>query len=554
MPASRIQRPAHLLGATEFSAERETFSAIWLVKTLKQTRWLYDDLERATTLDKNHGRRKEPGSWALAFLAFVASGSTTAVERWWAETSPELWRECGFARRPSYQTTYERFVELETVSDEFARVAAKLIQHCRKHEPLIGAHTHVDSTEAETPAALVHDCRPGDNCPWQQETGKARLARRPKRVSTAVVREERQKEAENAPAADDVLTLGDAEEVRVVDGRVRIRSGKHWYRTLDPDAGVRAYTGPRGARRFWHGYYNAKAIDHYTGAPLAVGVFSASHQEHHFYPELFGRLVTNVGQAPETIVADKGFSVESVFELNTTNGVASVIPWRKGFGRERRQDKVTHDRHGVPRCKHCGGDTRFVRFHVDRSGPRLWFRCVQGVTAACARAQSLYCKTDYRLLLPLWRTDPTYHELRQTHSQYERVHRHWRERYLVAGDNLATRPKRRGIGVQELRAQAALLVEWLRISYREGWLGSARRNRRATALYGFGERAARSLRKARERIGLSLPYGPAAAALGLGDALPPSKRPDAPAAPRRRSTSDPPAPPGDPPDYGDVPF
>lgn len=548
MPASRFQYPAHLPGATEFSADRETFSALWLVQTLKQTRWLYSDLERATTIDRNHGRRKDPGSWALAFLAFVGCGATTAVERWWAETTPEFWRACGFGKRPSYQTTYERFVELESVADEFARVAAKLIQRCRKHEPLIGAHSHVDSTEAETPAALLHDCKPGDGCPWHEEAGKPRLAKRPKRVSTEIVRAERQKEAEQEPQPSDVLTLGDAEEVRIAGGRQRIRSGKHWYRTLDPEAGVRAYTGPRGARRFWHGYYNVKAIDHYTGAPLAVGVFNASRQEYDIYPELFDRLVTNVGDAPETVVADKGFSVERVFELNTMNGVASVIPWRKGHGREQRQDHQTHDRHGVPRCKHCGGDTRFVRFLVDRSGPRLWFRCVQRVSAQCAKAQSLTCKTDYRLLLPLWRTDPIYHELRETHSQYERVHRHWRERYLVAGDNLATRPKRRGRGVQELRAQAALLIEWLRISFREGWLGSARRNRKTASSYGFGARAAESLRKARARIGLAGPYGPMAAALGIGEALPPSRRP------RKPPATAPPAPPGDPPDYGDVPF
>lgn len=542
MPTTRISPPEHLPGATEFSADRELLGPLWTIRTLKQTAWLYRDLEAATLLDKQWGRRKEPGSWALAYLAFVVSDCKAAVERWWADTNPALWRECGFARRPSYQTTYERFVELESVSDEFAKVAAKLIQHCRKHQPLIGAHQHVDSTEAETHAALTHDCQPGEGCQWGGAKS-TRTAKRLTRVSTDIVRADRQKEAEDAPT--ETPNIGDADEIKVMpDGRLRIRVGGHWYRTWDKDAGVRAYTGPRSRKRFWHGYYNVKSIDHFTGAPIAVGVYSASRNEHQCYPDLFERLTTNLGATPETIVADKGFSVESVFALNTNNGVASVMPWRKRKGHERRHDSDTHDRHGIPRCKHCGGESAFVSFRVETRGPRLWFRCRQGATPACAKTQTIQCKQDWRLLLPLWRTDPIYAELKATHQQYERVHRHWRERYLVAGENLDTRPKRRGIGVQELRAQAALLVEWLRISWREGWLGSARRNRKSSARHdSFGAKAVSSLKKARDRLGLTLPYGQAAAALGLGDALPPSGR---------GLVAQAVGPPGDPP--GDVPF
>jgi hypothetical protein len=524
----RISTPVHLPGATEFSAERELLSPLWVIQMMKQTAWVWKDLEDATALDKNWGRRRDEGSWTLAYLGFVVSGFTD-VEPWWASTSEELWRACGFVSRPAYQTTYERFVELEGVSEDFFAAATKLIQHARKHEPRIGNHIHVDGTEAETHAALVHDCCPGEGCLFGGAKHK-RTAERPKRESTERVRKERQDEAARPPdtAEEPELELGDADEVRQTpDGRMRVRVGEHWYRTLDSTAGIRAYTGPRGAKRFWHGFYNEKAIDHFTGAPVAVGVYSASRQEYHIYPELFERVVQALGQEPQSVVADKGFSVESVFAFNTAQGVASVMPWWKRRGNESRQDYDSHDRHGIPRCKHCGAPGKFVRFSKTPKA-RLWFHCVAGTTAACNKDQSLACSNDWRLLLPLWRTDPIYHDLEASHSTYERVHRHWRERYQVAGDGLANRPKRRGQAWQELRAQGALLVEWLRISWREGWLGSARRNTGQPTRYGEGKRRATRLGDFRARIGLTRPYGTAAEALGLGKREPPSKRAKAP--------------------------
>ncbi len=70
-----------------------------------------------------------------------------------------------------------------------------------------------------------------------------------------------------------------------VGGRTvkRVQVGGCWYRTLDADAGIRAYTSTRGARRFWHGYYNQKAICHFTGGVLYAGVYSASRQECHLF-------------------------------------------------------------------------------------------------------------------------------------------------------------------------------------------------------------------------------------------------------------------------------
>lgn len=93
----------------------------------------------------------------------------------------------------------------------------------------------------------------------------------------------------------------------------------------------------------------------------------------------------------------------------------------------------------------------------------------------------------------------------------------------------------RSIDFHRLRAHVATLVEGLRICAREGWLGSARRNHRDPVRRGErrGVAIARSLAGMRQRMGLTAPYGPQAAALGF-NAAPPSRR--------VRS-----APPGDPP-------
>jgi hypothetical protein len=119
-----------------------------------------------------------------------------------------------------------------------------------------------------------------------------------------------------------------------------------------------------------------------------------------------------------------------------------------GGGDFKRHDKDTHDRHGVPRCQHCGAPTGFVRFSPgdlskpdEHRKPRLWVRCMAGATDACTKTQTIACSSDYRMLVPLWRTDPLYHELKESHSTYEAQHDWWRDRYKVAADDLAVPPQ-----------------------------------------------------------------------------------------------------------------
>ena len=264
------------------------------------------------------------------------------------------------------------------------------------------------------------------------------------------------------------------DEMAADEKGLRLLVGGCWYRLSDGEARVRAYVKGSTVRRFWAGYYNAKAIDHYTGGVLASYVSAANVQEYHAYPTLYEQLVENLGQPPKAVVADRGYSVSSIFELHTRDGVASVMPWRTHWAEPKPKDHFpTYDRHGIPRCKHCEGEATFNGFQHDAGPskqPRLWFRCARPAGSECKRMQSIQCKENWRLLLPLWQTSPAYQVLRSSHKQYETIHHRWRERYAVAGDSRADRPKRRGLGVQQLRASAALVIEWLTICHRQGWL------------------------------------------------------------------------------------
>lgn len=500
MAEARYKTPKVLPGATAFSDDPEMVDPVWLLTTLKQTSWAFDELDAAArALEHRHGRKRLPGSWPLIYFAFVISGEVD-IKPWWSRTPDSLWQVAGFSAKPPYLRVYDRFTELEEIRDEFNNAAAKLIAHGRRHEPMIGHHVHVDSTEAETHAALVHD---DEKCGCDRSK-----VPHVSRADTSQVRHKRHTSVEELPddKNQDIFeqTYGDlsARSVREEQEKLSLKVGGHWFRSLDTTAGARWYGA---SRRFWFGFYCTKVIDHATGAPLAIHFSSASVNEAKSYPTVYEKLVANLGDRPGTVVADRGYSFSSIFEHNTTRGVATVAPWRRTGKNAPKHapDSSVVDRHGVPRCRYCKAPTTFVKF-VENSGqgankPRVYFRCTQGRTADCqTKLQSVYCSEEWRLLVPLWQDNPIYQELSSAHSQYERVHLHWRNRYRVAPDTLAFRPKRRGIKWQELRANAALVVEWLRILSREGWLGSARRNGRDSGRH--GERFAESMNERKRRV------------------------------------------------------
>jgi hypothetical protein len=522
-----------------FSQRDDLRGSLNTVRLLKSQRWVWDELREACgSLESNYARKREAGHWELAAVAFVASRHVD-IQPFWDETTDELWRECGFDAKPPYMRVWRRLRELETVCENFLQAASTVIQRCRQHDQRVMAHVHFDFTEDETHAALIHDCQPDEECEYRQTTtrsGRRRAvpgaALHPQRVTTGVARqdrEERNAEDPETSAERDQESLPERVEIVQRGSRTikRIRQNGCWYRTRDLNAGIRAYMGERGAKRFWHGYYAGKAVDHFTGGVIP-SVENASTQEYYLFPPLYDRVREMVGEAPETAIGDKGFSVGVCFEHATKNGTAPVFPWRPAGGDFKRHDQETHDRHGVMRCKQCGGPMEQVRFSAEGGKPRLWFRCMIGATPECAKDQTISCSTDWKALVPLSRLQPLYHELKESHGTYEGVHDYWRDRYKVSADELGVRPKVVSADWHRLRANVACLIDWLRIAAKNGWLGSTRAAQRHTGERRFkeaGESIASRLAGMRVRMGLAQPYGSKAAQLGLGQEMPPSRRP-----------------------------
>jgi hypothetical protein len=530
--------PAVPRRATNFDAHAATVNGKWIITTVQRYEDIWGDLRDASEgAASRFGAKRLPGNWALAYLAFVYSKHAD-VRPWWQQAGHSIWRESGFKEGPSYPLVHRRFAELEQgeLADALAAAAHKLIRRAVKVSGgQVGRYVHVDATEAETHARLEHVCPPGSPC--RRSNGR-QVSRVTAGESMNLVREERHARADEPEPEGDALyakDIGDAEEVDHTREALRVRVGGCWYEVLDPTAGVRAYVRGKKVKKFWVGFYNHKAIDHYTGAPLAVHVTSASLQEHLAYPDLFDKVVAATGKAPVAVVADRGYSVGPVFRFNTERGVASVMPWRAYPAKLTRalEDCDTHDRHGVVRCKYCGSPTDFVAFTKTAGGdrgPRLEVECAGKTVEQCrTKRQTIACETNWRMLLPMWRTTPTYLALRHSHDRYERVHNHWRFRYRVASDDHALRPKRRGLDCQQLRANAALLLEWLILCWREGWLP---RQRGAPdpfdpdrVMVDDGRKFADSLHELRRDLGLDGAYGTKAVLHGNGTLRPVPGRP-----------------------------
>jgi hypothetical protein len=533
----------HLDRAAEFSDDAELQDPVWLVRELKRhpnyMAVIEEKLTPAPPADdlpvpprKKAGRPRLAGSWPLVFLAYVASRDPAMEsfhQRW---ASSDLWAAAGFDGVPSYETLRSRFVELERLELErrergektaFKTASDLLVRQARRHEPRIGRFFHVDGTGWQTHAKLEHCCVDRDAC----RAARRRSAMNLERLTDVELHEERHAEAAKPP--DQLLTADTVPVILGEDDKYRyLMLGGHRYRTLDKTVGARMYGGKRRRKKkFWHGGTALPAVDHFTGAPLAIEHIPAEVLEHQAYGRLRDGVIDAVGEPPLGMTGDRAQSIKEVFELNTRAGIASVIPWRIWNAGMTREDVRCdlYDEHGVPRCRHCGGPcdqaSRGLGLYFDARGePRIRFRCMLVHGPECKRTQSIACETDWRMLLPLGRLTELYHALRHSHQSFEHVHRHWRDRYSVAGKNLESRLKRRGLPAQQLRSDAALVIEWFRLCLRHGWLGSARRGNGGELRKTNGLPPLARLSDARKKRRLDRPYGPAAVKLGLARAGP----------------------------------
>jgi len=536
---ARYERPVEILdGATRFNDEPGSKDPVELLRDIKCFPQFLEPIRaEAAAFSRRLGRRRGEGDWVLLYIAYVFSGETAIqsfLSRW---KDSRLWDEAGFrAWRPCHGTVSARFQELEAgVVYRAVRECGDLtIQQAMRHDDGIGLDVGVDATSFQANARLRHCCPDRDACralperafaprradASQVEEERRRLGALPDEdddgaAATASEEDSRLKPVEHGHPMVQALIARDADHpdwqpLYREEARYYIQRG-HLFRLGDGSAGARRYAG----RKFWLGGLLQAIVDVRFGAPLVLKTFAADEQEGDHYPILLEGLEMLTGRPPDRVSGDKALSHPAIFMHNTERGIASVFPWRATRAQPARDamdfDEV--DRHGVPRCRHCGGpgDTTSagLGFHITGDGgPVITFRCMLGINEGCGSIQQISCRTNPRMLVPLSRMSVEYHAMSIAGKHLERVWGHWRRRYGVAGQEPDTRTYRReSIPCQRLRAQTARLIEWFRILLRLGWLAGRSARRRTHAKLVDGSRRLGNVLRARDRARLSVPYG-----------------------------------------------
>lgn len=477
--------------------------------------------ELSVAPDDLEGRPRMPGNWMLAYLHYVAH-KKRAVRDWWKKTEEPTWIELfGFTRKPCYSETALRFRELEMLERHRGALHGAqryLVRNARKYRPEIGVHVSFDGTAVLTRARLHHCCTSADAC----EAAGGNPPRIIERADQELVNDTRREELDDPNFDPDAAPRGACTFIGVRNGRAYYKVKGHLYSSLDTTAGLRSYSSGKRKTRGWLGSVGCTAVDRLTDGGLAAEAISADTQEYDAWPMMLEQLCDLLGEMPYTASFDGLSCINKVYELNTRAGVATVAPGKKRGKMNREEWRTQHfDEHGIPRCRHCGGEGTFdgpkLGLTFVRGEPVLRFRCLLRHTKKCAELQHIDCSKDWRLLTPLSRKTLLYHALRRGHKPFEHIHGHWRQRYRVFGKDKGGMLQVTGTPAQRLRAKASLVIEWLRINLRHGWLG----NHPVRNLGGvridthLGAERLASVLRARRRRGLNLPYGPRAVHLGL---------------------------------------
>jgi hypothetical protein len=480
--------PYHLEGATDFTRDRrhEVHDPVEFLGHFLAEPDLSADFLRDTDFNHPEGRPRDKGHWGLVHMAFTDSPHGAMLPFWRQFVRDDaLLERCGFRQpdgrlwRPSYPTMCARFKELTRAFDAFLDGTRRLIGRARSFEPQIGAHVTFDGTMVASHARALHDC-PDGSCP---DARRGRL----KKLDTERAKKMRQRQAEidqedeNASAAEVVLEGLQAAEATSVHpdperGGVSWFSGTHWWWCADPDAGPRAYkdqdTGK--VRYYWVGDLPVHAFETCVGGMVGALTRPANTDEHTGFEELLDQVSQTIGAQPLSVGVDKGYYWTATYLAASRRGVAMIGPHRR-----EPNDPVgapapagpRWDTHGDPRCGHCGGRTRRIGFSTSGGRPRITFSCIMPQGPDCDARQIIDCSNEPRRLVALSRRSKVYRALYRARGQFERGHNQMRRRYNVAASDIGERSRVLGAGARHQRTLSAMLVDWIRICLRHGWIG-----------------------------------------------------------------------------------
>jgi hypothetical protein len=551
----RVREVFKLPRAGEFSDDGRLGDPVWVISALKLFPQFYDKLRQATLLEyPGRGRRGyRDGDWTLVYLAHVMSANAN-WERWWSDNrSSRLWQAAGFESTPSYGSLYAHFVRLEEHIADVAQVKNLIVRHARSKDSRIGVATTFDTTPWHSQARLHHCCPDSTECARRSKLARRKPPKTLQRADDADIT--REHNAETAQPEDEAGKVNDSElsALQETEEWGELAADPRWhylwlgsgetrplFRTLDRDVSGRTYQSKRGGRKVWTGGRRGIAADLYTGLAYADDFESNRVEERHIFFTAYEAAVDTLGEDLAIVAGDRGLHFADVIEHNTRRGAATVMPWREPSKDVRRKDVANDkfDRHGVPRCQHCGavGITNLAGygFHYDqRAEPRIAFRCSLGKRtdfADCGKRQTIACSENWTMLLPIDLTEEVYYAVKGASKNREHSHRDSRSRGAVAGKDYTSRLKRMNINAHRLRGAAQMLLDWFRISLRHAWLTAdglqVKLNTEQPVRIDGGKWWQRVL-DTRRRLGLNLPAGAIAdKARTMNAKLPPPDGPD----------------------------
>ena len=113
--------PVYQVGVAAFSEHDDELNQEAVVRLAVET-GMADQLVDDTSYDCDSIRKRLPGKWALAFLAF-ANSATPDIKRWWTDSSAEVWKAAGFTGKAGTPGGYGRLGSMAVIWRSIAAVS-----------------------------------------------------------------------------------------------------------------------------------------------------------------------------------------------------------------------------------------------------------------------------------------------------------------------------------------------------------------------------------------------------------------------------------------------